>query len=86
MGERIIRRFASELIEVVEPYAYGLLNLKPEELWHYTPAEVTAMLKSKNKPAELLTQRRETENEDKMTPEEIGKRLQMITAVYQRDR
>jgi hypothetical protein len=76
------RRHASELIEVIEPYAFGLLNLRPEELWHYTPAEVAAMLSAKIKPAELLTKRRETEIEENMTPEQIGQQLRLMAAAY----
>ena len=45
----IIIRFSREWIEAIEPLAYGLCDLSPDELWHLTPAELKAKVDAKLK-------------------------------------
>jgi hypothetical protein len=81
LGENIIGRFASELIGVVEPYAFAC-GIRPDELWHQTPAETIAIIKARTNLPEHLTKGREPEKRGDMSPEQIGQQLQLMAAAY----
>jgi len=80
---RTIRSFARELIQEVEPIAFGVCGLRPAELWNMTPAELLAVIEANiqfKTPAGSVNKRRETEG-IQMTPEQIAERLRIIAGV-----
>jgi hypothetical protein len=66
-------------VQDIEPIAFGLLGLRPAELWNMTPAEIRAIIEAKIQfsPAELMKQR-QVNYEEEMTPEQIADKLRMI--------